>query len=272
MAAPKTENKAIDDQPKPGAEFKVHLDVGLAHFKATSHDPNALGVITGVMNGLGSWSTHHTDHDGNTNEITHGAKKQAAQAAHKDISGGHSIERVAGGTHEQKGNGSNEENGEAKTEAVNGTVQKASAASSKDMSKGGNGQHHHKGDMTFSVEEGGIHYNVSKEFTVTSTGKLIHFDSKGDISFSTSVNETHETEGNLSFKTTKNESHKTTGNLTHNTSGKTSIDTLGATRIFSIGDINIISQGSITLTVGSSSIKITQTGIKIDAIKVDITS
>jgi hypothetical protein len=202
MAAPKTDNKAIDDQPTPGAEFKVQLNVGLASFEALSHDPDNLGKIMGLMNGEGSWSTSHTDHKGNKTSITHGAEKGAAQASHKDVSGGHAVKRVAGGSHSQKGNGSNEENGEAKTEAVNGTVQKASAASSKDMSKGGNGQQHHKGDMTFSVEEGGIHYNVSKDFTVTSTGKLVHFDSKGDVSFKVAKNETHIVGNNLTIEAT----------------------------------------------------------------------
>lgn len=181
MAAPKTDNKAIDDQQKSGAEFMVQVNVGLATFEALSHDPENIGKITGIMNGLGSWSTSQTDHNGNKTSITHGAEKAAAQAAHKDVSGGHSVERVAGGTHSQKGNGSNEENGESKTEAVNGTVQKASAASSKDMSKGGNAQSHHKGDITTSVEEGGKHFNVAKDFTVTATGELVSISSAKEV-------------------------------------------------------------------------------------------
>ena len=78
MAAPKTDNKAIDDQPTPGAEFKVQLNVGLASFEALSHDPDNLGKIMGLMNGEGSWSTSHTDHKGNKTSITHGAEKGAA--------------------------------------------------------------------------------------------------------------------------------------------------------------------------------------------------
>jgi hypothetical protein len=246
MAAPKTENKAIDKQPAPGGEALVHTEVTPTSFEVISHDPDNMGIIRGTMNSDGSWSTVHIDHDGNQTSITHGAQKSASQASHTDVSGGHSVERVAGGSHSQKGNGSNEENAESKTEANDGTVQKASSASSKDMSKGGNGQQHHEGDMTFSVEDGGMHYNVAKDFTVTSTGDLIHFESSGDLSFKTKTNETHKT------------------------SGKTTIDTKGTTRIYSVGDINIISQATITLRVGDSYILITPSGITIKAARVDI--
>ena len=181
MSAPKTDNKAIDDQPTPGAEFKVQLNVGLASFEALSHDPDNLGKIMGLMNGEGSWSTSHTDHKGNKTSITHGAEKGAAQATHKDISGGHAVERVAGGSHKQRGNGSNEENGEAETKSVKGAVQAASQSSDKKYSKGGDGHNHHKGDITTSVEEGGKHFNVAKDFTVTATGDLVSLSSAKEI-------------------------------------------------------------------------------------------
>ena len=202
MAAPKTDNKAIDGQPNPGAEFKVQLNVGLASFEALSHDPENLGKIIGLMNGEGSWSTSHIDHNGNSNEIVHGAKKGASQASHRDVSGGHDVERVAGGAHSQKKNGSNEENGEHETKAVQGAVQSASNSSAKNYSKGGDGHQHHKGDMTFSVEEGGMHYNVSKNFTVTSTGKLVQLDSKKELAFKAGGNETHIVGGTMTVTAT----------------------------------------------------------------------
>jgi len=191
MSAPVTQNKAIDSQPQPGSDFLTQVEVGLAHIKAISHDPSAMGTFNAVMNGQSGWSTQHIDHDGNHNEITHGAKKQAAQASHKDTSGGHDVCRVAGGTHNQAGNGTNHENGEHETKSVAGAVTAATQSSGKTYSQGGDGHTHHKGDMAFSVEEGGMHYNVAQDFTVTATGKLIHFDSAGDLSFKVKTNETH---------------------------------------------------------------------------------
>lgn len=242
MAAPDTDNKAIDDQQKSGAEFKVQVNVGLASFEALSHDPENLGRITGMMNGLGSWSTSQTDHRGNKTSIVHGAEKGAAQATHNDVAGGHAVKRVSGGTHDQKGNGSNQENGEHETKAVKGAVQAATESSGKTYSKGGDGNIHHKGDMTTSVEEGGVHFNVSKDYTVTATGKLISLNSSKEINF------------------------KAGGNISQKASGNTSIDTEGKTRIFSKKDINIVSDSSITLRVGDSVILITKNGISMSTL------
>jgi hypothetical protein len=242
MAAPKTDNKAIDDQPVPGAEFKVQLNVGLASFEALSHDPENLGKIIGLMNGEGSWTTSHIDHKGNANEIVHGAKKGAAQASHRDVSGGHDVERVAGGSHSQKKNGSNEENGEHETKAVKGAVQAATESSGKTYSKGGDGNIHHKGDMTTSVEEGGVHFNVSQDYTVTATGKLISLNSSKEINL------------------------KAGGNYSQKTSGNTAIDTEGKTRIFSKKDINIVSDSSITLRVGDTVLLLTKKGISLSTL------
>jgi hypothetical protein len=181
MVAPKTDNKAIDSQATPGAEFKVQINVGLASFEALSHDPDNLGKITGLMNGEGSWSTSQIDHNGNQTSIVHGATKNAAQASHRDVSGGHDVERVTGGSHSQKKNGSNEENGEHETKAVDGATTKSSSSSDKIYSKGGDGHMHHKGDLTMMVEEGGLHYSSAKDFTVSALGSLIKLTAAKDI-------------------------------------------------------------------------------------------
>jgi hypothetical protein len=247
MSAPVTQNKAIDPQANPGSDFLTQVEVGLAHIKAISHDPSAMGTFNAVMNGQSGWSTQHIDHDGNHNEVTHGAKKQAAQASHRDTSGGHDVCRVAGGTHNQAGNGTNHENGEHETKSVAGAVTTATQSSGKTYSQGGDGHIHHKGDMAFSVEEGGMHYNVAQDFTVTATGKLIHFDSAGDLSFKVKTNETHNVTGNTSF-TTSNK-----------------------TKIISQSDINIISLSSITLSVGDNKIVISQSGIAITGSAISFT-
>jgi len=181
MTAPKTDNKAVDDQPPPGEKFLVQLNVGLSSFEALSHDPSNLGKVVGLMNGEGAWSTEHFDHNGNKNEVVHGATKSAAQASHRDVSGGHDVERVDGGSHSQKKNGSNEENGEAETKGVDGPVIKSSSSSDKKYSKGGDGDQHHQGDMTFTVEEGGLHYSSAKDFTVAALGSLIKLTAAKDV-------------------------------------------------------------------------------------------
>jgi hypothetical protein len=181
MAAPKTENKAIDKQPNSGSNHAVQTKVTLSTFEALSHDPDNLGILRGTMNGDGSWSTVHIDHNGNQTAITHGANKAAAQASHRDVSGGHDVERVAGGSHSQKANGSNEENGEADTKSVDGPNIKGASASDKIYSKGGDGNFHHKGDMTMMVEEGGLHYSCAQDFTVAALGSLIKLTAQGDV-------------------------------------------------------------------------------------------
>jgi hypothetical protein len=158
-------------------------------------------------------------------------EKVAIKVLEKDkIVDVHDVERVAGGSHSQKKNGSNEENGEAETKGVKGPVVKASESSDKKYSKGGDGHQHHKGDMVTSVEEGGKHFNVAKDFTVTATGKLIKLNSSKEIAFKSGGNETHEVAGNTSFVTSNK------------------------TKIISQSDINIISTQSITLRVGDTSI------------------
>lgn len=243
--APKTQNKAVDPQPEPGRKFSVQTKVGLGHFRARSHDPNNLGLIEGIMSVAG-WMTNQLDHEGNQNQIVHGAKKQAAQASHRDVSGGHDVCRVDGGVHNQTKNGSNQENGEHETKAIAGAVQKAAESSDKVYTKGGDGNIHHKGDMVTSVEEGGKHFNVCQDFTVTSTGKLISITGKNETSF------------------------KTGQNHTHNVGGNTAIDTAGKTRIFSVKDINIVSDASITLRVGNNILLIHKGGISISTLNSQI--
>ena len=107
------------------------------------------------------------------------------------------------------------------------------------MSKGGNGQQHHEGDMTFSVEDGGIHYNVSKDFTVTATGDLVHFESAGDVSFKTATNESHKV-GSSMFVTAADEIKFTCGSAI--------IDMLPASIKASVGGSYIlIEAGKITI-------------------------
>lgn len=182
---PDTQNKRVDPQPSPGKFPMVQATATPTSFHADSHDPAAIGNIKGKMNKNGDWTTEHLDGEGNTNNIKHGVDKSSSQAKSADTVG-HSDDRVGGGSRSQSQNGTHHENGEHETKAVGGAATAATESSGKSYSKGGDGHVHHQGDMVTSVEEGGKHFNVAKDFTVTATGGLIHLNSSGDITIDSS--------------------------------------------------------------------------------------
>jgi len=183
--APVTQNKRVDPQPNPGKFPLVQVTSTPTSVSVDSHDPTNMGNMHAKMNKDGYWTTTHQDGDGNTSSIKHGVDKSSSQAKSSD-SVGHSDERVGGGSRSQAQNGTHHENGEHETKAVAGAVTAATESSGKIYSKGGDGHMHHAGDLTFAVEEGGVHYNVAQDFSVTATGGLIHLNSSGDITVDSS--------------------------------------------------------------------------------------
>lgn len=167
----------------------------------------------------GGHSVEEHSHDGHKSSIQHGDTHEARQG-HTEDTTGHHDDRKQGGARKQE-NSRHEERGGDHSSAGDGNRIKAHNSSDKIYTKGGDGHLHHQGDLTFSVEEGGIHYNIAKEFTVNTTGTLMHFNTSGD--------ETHEVQGKTTF--------------------------------FSVGDVKVTSTSSITLQVGSSTLTMTPSGI-----------
>jgi len=220
---PNSANQRTRDEQASPNRFKSFRQTTVVSKIETGWDIANKIVHSVIKMAAGGFSVEEQSHDGHKSVIQHGDSHEAVAGRTADTAGHHD-ERSQGG-HRNQNNSEHHETGGDSTKAGDGNRIKASNSSDKLYSKGGDGHMHHSGDMTFSVEEGGLHYNVAKEFTVTSTGKLIHFDSAGD----------------------------------------TSITTSKRTTVISQSDINIISLSSITLRVGESYILITPSSIQIMA-------
>ena len=192
MTTPKTSNKAADDQPTPGEFGLTQITAGLTNLIVQSHDlENGFHEFIAKMHNDGTWSTHTKDQNGSVTDITHGAYKSSAEAQHEDVMG-NDQKRVGGGSSEAIKNGRDEQVGESKTLSVDGPSLDNLADSKKVMSKGGDGRQFMKGDQTFVVDEGGVHYDVKKDFTVTSKGKALSFNTDNEFIFIAKGNEGHD--------------------------------------------------------------------------------
>lgn len=183
MTTPNTSNQVTDDQPKPGKFSLTQVTAGLSHLIVQSHDlENGMHEFIAKMHNDGSWSTHTKDQNGSETSITHGAKKESSQARHTDVMG-HKQDRVGGGSAEAVQNGEDKQVGDSQTLSVDGPSLDNLADSKKVMSKGGDGHQVMKGDQTFTVDEGGIHNEVSKDYTITAKGNAMTFKvPNGEIS------------------------------------------------------------------------------------------
>jgi hypothetical protein len=175
MTTPNTSNQVTDDQPTPGKFGLTQITSGLTNLIVHSHDvENGIHEFIAKMHGDGSWSTHTKDANGSITDINHGAYKVSSQAQNEDVMG-NDQKRVGGGSSEAIANGRDEQVGESKTLSVDGPSLDNLADSKKVMSKGGDGRQFMKGDQTFTVDEGGVHYDVAKDYTITADGNAMSF-------------------------------------------------------------------------------------------------
>jgi len=243
-----TENKRLDDHFALGDSYLVQaVTDAVGNYFAKSIDSSALGTIKGTVTADGEYSVDMVDSKGVRNSSTSGGIKTKAENETKTVAG-HKDSGVGGGARETDKKGKHKESDGAETGAVNGPSAKTTAQSAKTFAQGGNGPQRIKGDYTLSSEEGGLHFETAKDFTVSAKTTISLGSNGGELSLNAKG-------GNIGITTQD---------------GKTTIDTNGKTRIFSTSDINIISNASITLTVGSSYISITPSGITIKASRVDI--
>ena len=224
-------NSRTRTQQKPPNQFLRYNRV-----TPTSHEVTGWDIVGGIVHYVAKmaaegFSVEEHSHDGHSSRIQHGDHHEAVQGRTADTTGHHD-ERTQGG-HRNQNNSEHHETGGDSTKATDGSHQQTSSSSAKNYTKG-DGHHHMQGDQAFSVEEGGVHYNVAKDFVIMSTGDAIHLDSKKELSFRADGNETHDIGGLITIKSRG-------------------------------GDITVESPSSITFQVGQNSIIITPNGISLNA-------
>lgn len=119
--------------------------------------------------GNGNW-THITtlSPEGHNDQITSNTHNQASTGS--SVTTGHHDHYSNGGTSHKSKGGAHHENGGASSVATDGTHIGAASASIKNISTDGNGRHFMKGDQTFTVDEGGMDYEVSDRYMIHAKG------------------------------------------------------------------------------------------------------
>jgi hypothetical protein len=146
-----------------------------------SHDvENGIHEFLAKMHNDGTWSTHTKDANGSITDINHGAYKSSSEAQHEDVMA-HDQKRVGGGSAEHIENGKDEQVGNSETSAVDGPKLENLSDSKKTLSSGGDGHQFMKGDQTFTVDEGGVHFEVSKDFSITSKGNAVQINTDNEF-------------------------------------------------------------------------------------------
>lgn len=186
------DNKKLDDHPKSGNKYLHHVNTDAAgNYTVQSIDTTAMIYIKGKVHADGSYSSETIDHNGNKNTIVHGGEKHAVDSSTSTVTG-HQDHSVGAGQRVviNKGRKTSVGGGSDYT-SVDGPSIEASAESKKTLSEGGDGHHAMSGDQSFIVDTGGIHFDVSKDFTVTSKGDSIHLNSDNELSVYVGGNEGH---------------------------------------------------------------------------------
>lgn len=185
----KPDNKRLDDHPEFGDGWLIRaVTDAVGNYFGKSLDVNALGTVKGIVNQDGTYSARTTNANGDENRAHHGARKTKAASETKTVAG-HKDSGVGGGTRSTVQKGTQTENNGAETAAVNGPSAKTTAQSAKTFAQGGNGPQRIKGDYSLSSEEGSIHFEANKNFTVTAKGDNIGLSTKtGTITFTAGKN------------------------------------------------------------------------------------
>jgi hypothetical protein len=243
-------NNNIPDHPKTGDPYALRaINEVDGSYKAHSVDPNNLFHLVAKIARDAGYTIHMTDSDGHTTEIHHGTHKVASDA-HQSTITGHSGEGIGGGKRQVTNKGKHSEHAGPRTEAVDGVKASIASQNHKTVSPGGDGHHSMKGDQSFVVDEGGIHYGMSKDYTISSSGGSYSIDFKKDVRINATENL------NLSANT-GNAQITSSKDLTIKSNTKISL-LVGAAEI-------IIQNNSILLQVGSTGILITDGGISLSS-------
>lgn len=225
----KVSNDRLADHPEAPGDYLRQVKTSVdGSYSMLSIDPDKRMTITGFQTSDGAFQVNMTKGDGELNQSSTNGVKTFFDSSTSTTTG-HSDNNVGGGESNRNGQGGHQEDGGDSTKATQGTNQGATSDSKNDISKGGNGKHQMNGDQTFVVEDGGIFYNLN-DFNVNAS-KTASMAAQQDIFLSSAA----------------------------------SLSTYSATGsdFASSKDINITSSTKITLSVGDSSIVITNDGITI---------
>jgi hypothetical protein len=161
-------NKKIDDHYELGNEYLVQVQSDAAgSYKAKSIDPKALGTVAATVTKDGKYSVVQHDSTGNKNQVVSGGEKKAVDSSTSTVTG-HSDTGVGGGTRNSSEKGDHKETAGASTGATKGTKVEATKTSQQNIAQGGDGRHIMKGDQAFINDSGGIAYEITKSFMITS--------------------------------------------------------------------------------------------------------
>lgn len=239
-------NNRAEDHPQVGNYYLTYWNTSISgSYHVESHDPNNIFSLSAKITQTGDYSVRQTNGDGHTTEIHHGSVKSMSEGKTETNLGHNDVSHAS--TRESNYQGKHEESGGDRTAAHDGVNIQASRQSQKSVTQEGNGHHYTKGDQSFVIDEGGLHYAVTKDFTATSSG-TIHLSSQNEMSITSDG-------GNIGISVKSGNNVQYAGQFTNIVSGQ---------------DITINSMTKITLVVGSSSIVITPDNITIKSSRVDI--
>ena len=180
-------NTRQDEHFPPGDKYLMQITTDAAgNYQASSVDPKAIGKIIAQVNKDGKYSVEQYDADGNQTHIVSGGAKKSNKSE-TSTTAEHSDSGVGGGARSNVGKGEHKESGGSSSSASNGPKLDASAESTKTMAPGGDGHHGMKGNQSFAVAEGGIAYDVSKNFSVVAKEAIV-ITATQDINIKSSTN------------------------------------------------------------------------------------
>lgn len=244
---PVEKNSRADDHFIPGNEYLMYIDTdAVGNYKASSIDNEKLGKLEAQVHANGYSISQHT-HSGDSTVVQDNGHKEMVDS-HTSTTTGHIDVASGGGIRSNHNQGQHTESGESSTAAHNGSFINASKNSAKTLSEDGNGHHVMKGDQSFMVQEGGMHYGVTKDFSVTSKG-TIHHNASDEYSVYVDGNEGHTSGKSVSFDAAQNISHK---------AGTQISLTVGGSSI-------VITSQNIILTVGGSTVTVSNKDITINS-------
>lgn len=210
----------------------------------------------------GKFSSQEYQANGHLHEITN-STKSTQQDSRTDGTTNNRQTQVGGGDRTVNGQGEHRERGGDDTKAVAGSTIAISKSSYTHISKE-NGHQAVEGDQGFYVKGGGYSIGVEENMVITSN-KTTHVESEGEISLKGIQNVGITTKGKMTFDSEDSMLANTSSTFTANSADNMSLNTqasLSANAAENItqqagADISIEAGSSITLTVGSSTITMT---------------
>lgn len=197
----KPPNNRFPDHPPTPKQYLSHVSTRVdGSYRAHSIDPSNRMRTIGFLTAAGVFLAHVIDAAGHESSATPGGTKRFSQSDTKTTTN-HADASAGGGKSDKTAGGGDTQHGGDKTDSVKGAKLAASKQSAKNFASGGNGRHVMKGDQSNVVEEGGMHFDISKGYTLTTKdGSVALKSTGGDINVSAPA-------GNYAITTAGNQTH-----------------------------------------------------------------